>query len=89
MSTSDNLLSNQQTADLLGIKPNTLEIWRHRGKGPPFVKYGRSPQGPVRYIRAAVMTWLEEQSFVSTSAYTPAGRASTKSHSCPPGRASA
>lgn len=89
MSTSDNLLSNQQTAELLGIKPNTLEIWRHRGKGPPFIKYGRSAQGPVRYLRAAVMGWLEAQSFPSTSAYSPVARTPTKSHSCPPNRASA
>jgi len=83
------LLDSQQCADLLGIKPNTLEIWRSRGKGPSFIKFGTSPQAPVRYLRPAVMAWLEDQSYASTSAYSAAGRTHTKSHSCPPNRASA
>ena len=89
MSVTDDLLSNQQTAELLGINPSTLEIWRHRGKGPIFVKFGASPQAPVRYRTSEVMRWVEAQSFASTSAYSAAGRTSTKSISCPPSRAPA
>jgi DNA-binding transcriptional MerR regulator len=29
-----------QAAEILGVKPRTLEGWRQRGGGPPFVKYG-------------------------------------------------
>lgn len=74
----DDLLDNEQTAALLGIKPNTLEIWRHKGKGPRFCKLGRAKQAPVRYQRAEVAGWLERQSFASTSAYSPAALTSTK-----------
>jgi hypothetical protein len=64
------LLDNEQTASLLGIKPNTLEIWRHKGKGPSFLKLGDTPQAPVRYLRSQVSKWLAERSFPSTSAFT-------------------
>lgn len=74
----DDLLSNEQTAALLGIKGNTLEIWRHKGKGPPFIKLGNTPQAPVRYLRSEVMEWLASQSFTNTSAYTDAGLANLK-----------
>lgn len=76
----NDLLDNEQTAALLGIKPNTLEIWRHKGKGPRFVKLGRAAQAPVRYQRSAVAEWLEQQSFASTSAYSPAAQGSAKPH---------
>lgn len=72
------LLDNEQTAELLGIRPNTLEIWRHKGKGPRFVKLCHAKQAPIRYQRAEVAGWLEQQSFASTSAYSPAAAASTK-----------
>jgi hypothetical protein len=68
------LLDNEQTAALLGIKPNTLEIWRTKGRGPVFIKLGDTPQAPVRYQHSEVTRWLREQSFPSTSGYSPAGR---------------
>jgi len=68
----DNLLDNEQTATLLGIKPNTLEIWRHKGKGPEFLKLGNAPQAPVRYLRSKVVEWLEKRLYASTSAYSAA-----------------
>jgi len=79
MTSLEDLLDNEQTAALLGIKPNTLEVWRCKGKGPAFVKMGDTPQAPVRYRSAAVRDWLERQSFASTSAYSPAAHTSAKS----------
>lgn len=72
----DGLLTNEEAAALLGIKPNTLEIWRYKGRGPPFIKLGDAPQAAVRYIRSAVTDWVAQRSFASTSAYsaTQAGR---------------
>jgi hypothetical protein len=70
----DDLLDNEQTAALLGIRPNTLEIWRHKGKGPKFLKLGDTPQAPVRYLRSQVTEWLAGKSFSSTSAFTAALR---------------
>jgi hypothetical protein len=76
------LLDNEQTAAMLGIKPNTLEIWRLKGKGPPFVKLGPAKQSPVRYERSEVVRWLREQSFASTSAYSQAALSNLRRHAC-------
>jgi predicted DNA-binding transcriptional regulator AlpA len=76
------LLDNEQTAALLGIRPNTLEIWRFRGKGPRFVKLGTGRQSAVRYERSEVMRWLREQSFASTSAYSAAALSNVRQHAC-------
>ena len=65
------LLTNEEAASLLGIRPNTLEIWRTKGKGPEFVKMGKQKQAPIRYLRQKILAWLEAQSFASTSAYNP------------------
>jgi len=68
----DDLLSNEQTAALLGIKKNTLEIWRCKGKGPAFIKLGEHPSSPIRYQRSRVMAWIAANTFASTSAYSAA-----------------
>ena len=66
----DELLTNEQVAALLGIRPNTLEIWRCKGKGPPFIKLGDHPASPIRYQRSRVMAWIEANSHASTSSYS-------------------
>lgn len=48
MSHDNELMTNAETAALLSIKPNTLEIWRNKGRGPAFLKLSDQPQGPVR-----------------------------------------
>ncbi|MFG9948002.1 helix-turn-helix domain-containing protein [Pseudomonas aeruginosa] len=65
------LLTNEEAAALLGIKPNTLEIWRTKGKGPEFVKLGQTKSAPIRYLRTKIFEFIEAQSFTSTSAYAP------------------
>ncbi|MBN2971964.1 helix-turn-helix domain-containing protein [Roseomonas aeriglobus] len=75
----NDLLDNEQTSTLLGIKPNTLEIWRCKGKGPRFIKLGTEKQSPIRYWRTDVADWIERQSFASTSEYSPAAQTSMKS----------
>lgn len=42
MSQHDDLLTSAETAALLSIKTNTLEIWRNKGKGPAFIKMGET-----------------------------------------------
>lgn len=32
--------SNDEAADFLGVKPNTLEVWRTKKKGPKYSKIG-------------------------------------------------
>lgn len=73
------LLSNVQAASLLGITPNTLKFWRHKGRGPRFVKLGDTPQSGVAYDEADVIAWREARKFSSTSAYSPAARANVRS----------
>lgn len=71
----DDLLSNEQTAAILGIKPNTLEIWRCKGKGPAFIKLGTHPSSPIRYERSRVAAWLAGNTHTSTSSVSAAARA--------------
>jgi hypothetical protein len=78
----DDLLTNEQAAALLGIKPTTLEIWRIRGKSPPFLKLGASKQAPIRYQRSEITRWLAERSFSSTSAFAAATRLPTRQPIC-------
>ena len=42
--------SERQVAEQLGLSVATLRAWRHRGKGPRFLRLGRS----VRYLPADV-----------------------------------
>ena len=59
------LLTNTETAELIGLKPNTLEIWRWQGKGPIYRKVGRL----VRYVESDVLAWLDAQTRQNTSQY--------------------
>lgn len=65
------LLSETQTAELLGLSIRTLQSWRLRGGGPPFAKVGRA----VRYRRSDLELWLEQRLRVSTSDPGPGQRA--------------
>lgn len=49
------LLDTTQAATLLGIKPNTLEIWRTQGRSPKFLKIGRN----VRYRLSDIEAFLD------------------------------
>lgn len=47
-------LNNDETAFILGIEPNTLEVWRSRGEGPDCISLTDSPKAPVRYTWEAI-----------------------------------
>ncbi len=66
----DVLLTTSETAAMLGLKINTLEIWRVQGKGPHFLKVGDGLGAPVRYRRSDVVAWLEARQYGSTSHFT-------------------
>ncbi len=51
-------LTEGEVAELLGLSVATLRAWRHRGKGPRFLRLGRS----VRYLPSDL------QDFVRASA---------------------
>lgn len=51
------LLTSEQAAQILGVKPQSLAVWRLYGKNLPFVKVGRL----VRYRREDLEQWIERQ----------------------------
>jgi len=75
---SNRLLDSWQTAALLGIAPNTLKFWRHKSRGPKFVKLGNAKQAGVAYDEADVLAWREARKFDGTSAYSPAAQANVR-----------
>ena len=54
----DDLLTTKETAAVLGVSTITLEMWRSKRKGPPFVKLGDGPGAAVRYRRSELAEWL-------------------------------
>lgn len=51
------LMKPEQLAAEWQLKPKTLDNWRYKGVGPPYVKLN----GAVRYSRKACSRWLAEQ----------------------------
>ena len=60
----DALLNQGQAASLIGVSERTLECWRWRGDGPPYVKISRRA---VRYRRRDIREWAESRLQRSTS----------------------
>jgi predicted DNA-binding transcriptional regulator AlpA len=57
MSEHDNdILTPEQTADLLQVSPRTVEEWRRTHTGPPWRRMGRH----VRYLYREVLVWFED-----------------------------
>jgi excisionase family DNA binding protein len=55
---TDPLLTEQQAAEVLGVKPTTLQVWRCNGRyALPYVKVGRL----VRYRRSSVEQFLQQR----------------------------
>jgi predicted DNA-binding transcriptional regulator AlpA len=62
----DALLSTSQLAQWLGVSIQWLEIGRHRGYGPQFIRVtGRI----IRYKRSDVLAWLDERAHRCTAEY--------------------
>jgi predicted DNA-binding transcriptional regulator AlpA len=62
----DTLMTTDQVGAWLGLSRQWLEIARHRGYGPPWIK--TSPKR-VRYLRGAVKAWLRSRTYTSTAQY--------------------
>ena len=56
-------LTEREVADLLGLSVATLRAWRHRGKGPRFLRLGRS----VRYLPSDVADFVRASAVDTTS----------------------
>ena len=62
----DAALNENQAAEFLGVSARTLQAWRVRGGGPPYVKIGRV----VRYQRRALVNFQERHTVTSTTEAT-------------------
>ncbi len=61
--TRHRLVDENEAADLLGLSKRTLQAWRVRGGGPPFLKLGRL----VRYDAAMLWDWAAAHVAENTS----------------------
>jgi hypothetical protein len=57
-------LDEREAAVLTNQSPKTLESWRNRGEGLPFLKLGRR----IRYRLSDVLEFLDRNTFTSTRA---------------------
>jgi hypothetical protein len=59
----DYAINENQAAEFLGVSVRTLQAWRVRGGGPPYVKIGRA----VRYQRRTLVNFQEQHTVSSTT----------------------
>lgn len=53
---AESLLAEVYAADLLGLSSRTLQAWRSKNEGPPYVRVGRA----VRYRRQDLLEWVSQ-----------------------------
>jgi hypothetical protein len=54
---SNDLLSQEQAARILGVKPQTMAAWRHRSEGPVYFKIGTL----AKYRLADLENFIDQQ----------------------------
>ena len=74
LSAAQQLVNTLQVAELLGVRPQTVRLWRHLGKGPRYVRLG-GRYGRVLYRSSDVQAWLQERTYGSTAEETVAALA--------------
>jgi predicted site-specific integrase-resolvase len=51
-------LTTKEAALLIGVKKNTLEVWRCQGKGPPYCKFSDAvrymPEDCIKYRKSCL-----------------------------------
>jgi len=57
---SDSPKTNEEAAAIIRVKPSTLVAWRHQGRGPRYLKIGRS----CFYLERDIEAWLNEQAVI-------------------------
>ena len=60
------LLNTQHAADVLGVRPQTLRLWRSRGTGPTYIRL-HGTRGMVLYDVADLQAWLDRRKFTCTN----------------------
>ncbi len=51
------MLTPRQLADRFAVEEATLEDWRMKGEGPPYIKLGFAKNSPIRYKIEDVEAW--------------------------------
>jgi len=64
---TEEFLSTQALADMLGLRPQTLRAKRLRGDGPPYIRVGEGLRSKVLYRVSAVHVWLDSRTYTSTA----------------------
>ena len=59
----ERLITEEDAADILFIRPKTLSHWRVEGKGPTYKKIG----GAVRYSISDLEKFIREATYKSTT----------------------
>lgn len=54
------VVGSAEAARMLGISPRTLANWRAQGRGPAYVRLGKS-RSPVLYRVGDIESWLESR----------------------------
>lgn len=63
LSDPDSAINENHAAEFLGVSVRTLQAWRVRGGGPPYLKIGRA----VRYTRRALVQFQIAHTVASTT----------------------
>ena len=56
---TDRILTEDEVAALTSFSTRTLQAWRQRNVGPPFMRVRRS----IRYSQADVIAWMKAQTY--------------------------
>lgn len=67
MSEHQTFFTTAQAASVLQVKPHTLRVWRHQGRGPRYHRLGDTSKARVLYALGDLWAWLKEREFSSTS----------------------
>jgi len=60
-SIGDELMTTEEVAGILRLRPSTIGNWRKQGMGPPYIKVTSGRTSDVRYRRSELLTWLESR----------------------------
>lgn len=71
MPTDDDMLTPAEAAQFIRCGRRTLQDWRSRGGGPPYIRTGSQT---ILYRRGDVIAWLRARTVTSTSAEAAAAR---------------
>jgi hypothetical protein len=63
---TDRMLSTNEAAAHLNLKPDTLRQWRYRGCSPPFYRVGNGPGARCHYLASELKEWLSNKHLIGT-----------------------